>query len=629
MLESFRFWHRHSKPSSEDPQTPGFMLHGLKTASECWLSAAFAGRSATGLIGLADEAAGSKVLLCVVPMEQSAGYLIAKSAEPIALPGLDMTGPCLPVKIERDYASGWIKLHHPLARNRRLGVRDDHLSFDLRPPDEATAFMCEPFPEDQISRKILWLTQHIAQSMQTPLRWQTILENLQSGEIGPALAEAFLHRLPIDELQDLSAELLHSPRYRKLLAQCLDENPWSSTRLEALALWRADRDAARRPVVTITDKQFADIPGTRGNLSFRPQLGLSLHALMRRGTQPRRMACVLGSARNEGPYLLEWIAYHRAIGVDHVFIYANDNSDGSDELLDLLARNGIITWIRSEVGPQTLPQFRAYAHALSVLPDTLDYRWTLIADLDEYLAYDIGRFTCLRDYLSWQEANQAEAIALPWLIHVAGPEDSWREAPCTERFMMRQSAVNHHVKTMFRTNLFWSSTAHNPYASLGNTFAYKADNGQPHVAKPPENNLALARHPQATHAWIAHYIFKSASDVVMKAMRGKGDRVESERQAGLDNIVKPFISLANDKGLVLDQRTARCGVSLRDELSTLRSLPGVAACEAEIKRAYQQQMRAFCLQIIQDGPQPDETAEASKFRSILLKQRQNELFAAT
>ncbi len=34
--------------------------------------------------------------------------------------------------------------------------------------------------------------------------------------------------------------------------------------------------------------------------------------------------------KNEGPYIVEWIAYHRAIGVDNFLIYTNGCEDGTD-----------------------------------------------------------------------------------------------------------------------------------------------------------------------------------------------------------------------------------------------------------------------------------------------------------
>ena len=37
--------------------------------------------------------------------------------------------------------------------------------------------------------------------------------------------------------------------------------------------------------------------------------------------------------KNEGPFILEWIAYHRMIGVDDFLVYTNDCDDGTDSLV--------------------------------------------------------------------------------------------------------------------------------------------------------------------------------------------------------------------------------------------------------------------------------------------------------
>ncbi len=46
---------------------------------------------------------------------------------------------------------------------------------------------------------------------------------------------------------------------------------------------------------------------------------------------------LVSAMRNEGPFLLEWIAYHRVIGVDRIVVVSNGSTDGSDELCTALA----------------------------------------------------------------------------------------------------------------------------------------------------------------------------------------------------------------------------------------------------------------------------------------------------
>ena len=44
--------------------------------------------------------------------------------------------------------------------------------------------------------------------------------------------------------------------------------------------------------------------------------------------------------KNEGPFILEWVAHNLAIGADVIAIFSNDCTDGSDALLDRLDEMG-------------------------------------------------------------------------------------------------------------------------------------------------------------------------------------------------------------------------------------------------------------------------------------------------
>ncbi|MEQ3709894.1 MAG: glycosyltransferase family 2 protein, partial [Tateyamaria sp.] len=59
---------------------------------------------------------------------------------------------------------------------------------------------------------------------------------------------------------------------------------------------------------------------------------------------------VITTMRNEGAFLLEWLAHHRAVGVDHFVVFSNDCDDGTDDMLDKLAELGWLTHVRND-GP--------------------------------------------------------------------------------------------------------------------------------------------------------------------------------------------------------------------------------------------------------------------------------------
>ena len=95
-------------------------------------------------------------------------------------------------------------------------------------------------------------------------------------------------------------------------------------------------------------------------------------------------ATILFSAmKNEGPFILEWVAHHRAIGFDEIIVVSNDCDDGSSELLDALDASGYVTHQIQTVPPETAPQMAA-AQKLEKECD-LTGKWVLWLDADEFL----------------------------------------------------------------------------------------------------------------------------------------------------------------------------------------------------------------------------------------------------
>ncbi|MBL4751427.1 MAG: glycosyltransferase family 2 protein [Amylibacter sp.] len=43
--------------------------------------------------------------------------------------------------------------------------------------------------------------------------------------------------------------------------------------------------------------------------------------------------------KNEGPYLLEWVAHHKALGFDHIVVCTNDCEDFTVEILKCLVKS--------------------------------------------------------------------------------------------------------------------------------------------------------------------------------------------------------------------------------------------------------------------------------------------------
>lgn len=93
--------------------------------------------------------------------------------------------------------------------------------------------------------------------------------------------------------------------------------------------------------------------------------------------------------KNEGRFLLEWLAFHRAIGVTDFLVYTNDCEDESPALLDRLTEMGIATHVPNPLAPGEKPQNKALARA-NEHPLVKRAEYVLQIDPDEFLCIKAG-----------------------------------------------------------------------------------------------------------------------------------------------------------------------------------------------------------------------------------------------
>ncbi len=166
--------------------------------------------------------------------------------------------------------------------------------------------------------------------------------------------------------------------------------------------------------------------------------------------------------RDEAPNVMEWIAFHRTVGIDHFFLYDNDSRDGTSEILQALERAGIVTRIAwtdahsRSIDPTVGPQVTAYRDLLRCKERT---EWIAIIDADEFIVplQDAGVPELLQRY------PQAESLAINWRMfgssghRMAGPD------LLISRFQNRSRDDfwgNYHVKTVTRTRALLQPAVH-------------------------------------------------------------------------------------------------------------------------------------------------------------------------
>lgn len=252
---------------------------------------------------------------------------------------------------------------------------------------------------------------------------------------GPALA-------PLD----IEAALENPSIAQALLPALVDFDPhalMANLRPKMLRLTRAadisDQRAAPEPVEPSVDlpasvrEGFARLVHSRYAPHNRTApKGEALPPFSPRPTQapPQPERVIVACMKDEGPYLLEWLAYHREIGFDHVLVYTNDCSDGTDRLLDRLATLGWVTHIDNSDWHGKSPQQAALNHAIT-LPLIQKAEWVAHIDVDEFVNIRCGNGRLDDLFAACPEATH---FALTWRLFGANSVDQIADQPVIEQF---------------------------------------------------------------------------------------------------------------------------------------------------------------------------------------------------
>ncbi|HEY4251503.1 MAG TPA: glycosyltransferase family 2 protein [Roseomonas sp.] len=223
-------------------------------------------------------------------------------------------------------------------------------------------------------------------------------------------------------------------------------------------------------------------------------------------------AVILAIAKNEGPYLLEWIAFHLAIGFEHVFLYDNESTDDTAALLALpgVARHVTVTPWRTVDGKA--PQARAYADWLRRLGPQAE--WVAPLDLDEFV--NLKRHDSIADFLA--DYPDAGAIGLNWRLFGDNGQRDQQPGLVIERFTAAAAAdfgPNHLGKAIIRVAEVEEIGIHTPRLRAGSRFV-----NPDHVALKP---LPAARQDVVSFgkAQVNHYFGKSWAEWERKRSRGR------------------------------------------------------------------------------------------------------------
>lgn len=190
--------------------------------------------------------------------------------------------------------------------------------------------------------------------------------------------------------------------------------------------------------------------------------------------------------------MLEWLAYHRLMGVSGFVIADNASTDGTREFLYALQCAGVLTLIDHPTVGNEKPQLPAYQRILCACPADVDVM--AFIDADEFLLPLEGEVSILPFVAQAFASEDISAVALNWANFGSSGELFAENGLVTERF-------THRAKQSFNVNRNFKSLVR-PQRVLG--FA------NPHYA-----NLNSGR-----------YVDASGADLILHETHGKGVSAE-------------------------------------------------------------------------------------------------------
>ncbi|MBD8577733.1 glycosyltransferase family 2 protein [Pseudomonas syringae] len=228
--------------------------------------------------------------------------------------------------------------------------------------------------------------------------------------------------------------------------------------------------------------------------------------------KPNVACCAI--MKNEGPYLVEWVAYYTALGFEKIYIYENDSTDDTPEILKQLHACGAIEYIPWPSLDKKSPQLSAYEDAISRTKSD----WILFCDTDEFLV--LKKHSCVTDFIR-DFGIDVSCISINWRIFGSSGNEKKTLGLVTERFSKcsaEKFVSNHHVKSFVRPKDVKEMHIHAPETNGksvypdGTLLSFKDD------------RRGLSSEIKIDTAVINHYFTKTREEWTIKKARGNANR---------------------------------------------------------------------------------------------------------
>ncbi|MFS4583480.1 glycosyltransferase family 2 protein [Phaeobacter sp. C3_T13_0] len=299
---------------------------------------------------------------------------------------------------------------------------------------------------------------------------------------------------------------------------------------------------------------------------------------------------VVTTMKNEGPFILEWLAYHRAIGVDDFLVYTNDCSDGTDTLLQVLQDKGFVQHRDNPFREANMRPQHAAFQAAEQEPVARNADWLICMDVDEFINVRCGQGRLSDLFAAVRGANM---ISMTWRLFGNNDVSEYSGDLITREFtrcafeLTRRPHQAWGFKTLFRNDgIFKKLGVHRPKGlrpQLWQNIRWVNGSGR---SMPRHVFRGGWRSSVQTYGYdlvqLNHYAVRSAESFLVKRDRGRVNHVE--RDQGLSYWFRMNNNAEEDRSI------QRMIPALEAEMARLLADSDIAAAHEYCRRRHREKI---------------------------------------
>ncbi|MDP3861901.1 MAG: glycosyltransferase family 2 protein [Phaeovulum sp.] len=337
---------------------------------------------------------------------------------------------------------------------------------------------------------------------------------------------------------------------------------------------------------------------------------------------------IVTTMKNEGPFILEWLAYHRAIGVQDFLVYTNDCTDGTDTMLQVLQAKGLVQQRDNPFRSMSLPPQHAALQAAESEPVIRDCGWAICMDVDEFINIKIGDGTLPALYAAMGSANM---ISLTWRLFGNADVEGYEDRFLLDQFslcapeVVRKPHQAWGFKTLFRNiDIYKKLGVHRPKGlipDLWDQVAWLNGSGRPMPREMFRNGWRSTLETYG-YDWVQlnHYALRSAESFLVKRDRGRVNHVD--RDQGLHYWFRMNHNAVEDRSI------RRMLPALEAEWARLMADPEIAAAHAHSVACHRAKIAELRAEPVPSAFYAELTGERLKRLSRMLHMFGSAVFSA-